>query len=127
MIESKFMYKLSRWLLASALTVGMSWPAAALQISAAPGSGGGSGGITIGQAVTGGTPSTLIYNDSGGLLANSKTIPFGIVITPAVNTNALKVTGYSLTGTDTHALLDLAGTLNTSGSLDVLALRTTYT
>src|ERR1019366_790178 len=44
---------------------------------------GAGGGITIGQPVTGGTPSTLIYNNSSGNLANSATIPFPLTITPA--------------------------------------------
>lgn len=48
-------------------------------------------------------------------------------ITPAANTNALAVTGYSLTGTNAQSLLDLAGTLNTSGNPDVLALRVSVT
>ena len=41
-------------------------------------SSGGSGGVTIGAAVSGGTPSTLLYVNSGGNLANSTTIPFGV-------------------------------------------------
>jgi hypothetical protein len=40
----------------------------------------------------------------------------GGTITPAANANALAVTGYSLTGSDSHALLDLAGTWNTTGT-----------
>ena len=37
-------------------------------------------------------------------------------ITPAANTNALAVSGYSLTGSNASSLLSLAGTWNTSGT-----------
>lgn len=39
-------------------------------------------------------------------------------ITPAANTNALAVTGYSLTGTNTSSLLDLAGTWNVGTTVE---------
>lgn len=45
-----------------------------------------------------------------------------LLITPAVNTNALAVTGYSLTGSDASSLMDLAGTWNTSGVATALKL-----
>jgi hypothetical protein len=48
-------------------------------------------------------------------------------ITPAVNTNALAVTGYSLTGSDAQSLIDLAGTWNTTGTPTALKLNITNT
>lgn len=48
-------------------------------------------------------------------------------ITPAVNTNALAVTGFSLTGSDAHSLIDLAGTWNTSGTPTGIKLNITNT
>jgi hypothetical protein len=47
--------------------------------------------------------------------------------TPAANANALAVTGYSLTGANAQALLDLAGTWNTSGKPSALKLNVTDT
>jgi hypothetical protein len=49
------------------------------------GSGGG-GGVTIGNAVSGGTASTLLYTNSSGNVANSASIPFGILTTPTALT-----------------------------------------
>lgn len=48
-------------------------------------------------------------------------------ITPEVNTNALAVTGYSLTGSNASSLIDLAGTWNTSGTPTALKLNVTDT
>lgn len=49
-------------------------------------------------------------------------------INPAANTNALLVSGFSLTGSDVHALMDLSGTLNTSGTVPgVFVMRVTDT
>jgi hypothetical protein len=47
-------------------------------------------------------------------------------ITPAVNTSALVVTGFSLTGTDTHSLFDLAATTNV-GTTVVTLLKLNWT
>ena len=47
---------------------------------------GGGGGVTIGNAVSGGTASTLLYTNSSGNVANSASIPFGILTTPVVLT-----------------------------------------
>ena len=43
------------------------------------------------------------------------------------NKGALKVTGYSITGSSTQSMFNLAGTLNTSGSVDVLTMDITNT
>jgi hypothetical protein len=51
----------------------------------------------------------------------------GINIVGQANSNAIKETGYSLTGSNAQSLLDLSGTLNTTGSPDVFALRVTNT
>src|SRR5262249_61113865 len=45
----------------------------------------------------------------------------------AGNANALVVSGYSLTGTNAQSLLDLSGTLNTSGSPAAIKLNLTNT
>lgn len=58
------------------------------------------------------------WNAKAGLGAN--TFIATQTITPAVNTNALAVTGYSLTGSNTTPMIDLAGTWNTSGTPDGL-------
>lgn len=80
--------------------------------------GGGTGGITIGQPVTGGTPSTDLYVDASGNIANSTTLPFGMTYNPVVNTSGLTISGFSLTGTDTHSLLDLSGTWNVGTTVE---------
>lgn len=48
-------------------------------------------------------------------------------ITPAANSNALAVTGYSLTGANAQSLLDLAGTWNTSGVATLIKANVTNT
>lgn len=48
-------------------------------------------------------------------------------ITPAANTNALAVTGYSLTGSNASSLMDLAGTWNTTGVASGLKINITNT
>lgn len=48
-------------------------------------------------------------------------------ITPAANTNALAVTGYSLTGSNAQSLIDLAGTWNTTGTPTAIKLNVTDT
>lgn len=48
-------------------------------------------------------------------------------ITPAVNTGGLVVSGYSLTGSDTHSLIDLSGTWNTSGTPTLIKANITNT
>ena len=68
-----------------------------LHAGASSGGGSGSGGVTIGAAVTGNTPSTLLYVSSGGLVANSATIPFPLTITPATPGNGLTINGGTIT------------------------------
>lgn len=77
------------------------------------GAGGGTGGITIGQAVAGGTPSTLLYNDSGGLIANSTSIPFGITLLPSSSQSALTLTGGTVT--TSQPLISATQTWNAAG------------
>jgi hypothetical protein len=51
----------------------------------------------------------------------------GINVIGQTNSNAIKETGYSLTGSSAQSLIDLSGTINTTGSPDVIALRITDT
>jgi len=51
----------------------------------------------------------------------------GINVVGQANSIAIKETGYSLTGSNASSLLDLSGTLNTTGSPDVVAIRITDT
>ena len=51
----------------------------------------------------------------------------GINVVGQANSVAIKETGYSLTGSNASSLLDLSGTLNTTGSPDVVAIRITDT
>lgn len=53
--------------------------------------------------------------------------PRKVLVTPEVNTNALAVTGYSLTGTNASSLIDLAGTWNTTGTPTAIKLNITNT
>lgn len=48
-------------------------------------------------------------------------------IAPAANTNALAVTGYSLTGSNAQSLVDLAGTWNTTGTPTAFKINVTDT
>lgn len=61
------------------------------------------------------------------ILALANTWQATQTITPAVNTNALAVTGYSLTGANAQSLIDLAGTWNTSGAPTAFKLNVTDT
>jgi hypothetical protein len=66
------------------LKVGSTSPLEIQDNGSACGSGGG--GVTIGNAVSGGTNSTLLYTNSSGNVANSASIPFGILTTPTALT-----------------------------------------
>ena len=59
---------------------------------------------------------------SGGTLTGSLTLTVG-----AANTGVLESTGYSLTGSNATSMVNLAGTLNTSGSPSVFKLSITNT
>lgn len=61
------------------------------------------------------------------LLALANTWAATQTITPAVNTNALAVTGYSLTGANAQSLVDVAGTWNTSGTPTLISAQVTDT
>jgi hypothetical protein len=83
----------------------------------------GAGG-TLGTAAfvnTGTSGTTVPLLNAGNTFSATQTI------TPAANTNALAVTGYSLTGANAQAMLDLAGTLNTSGNPAAIKLNLTNT
>lgn len=67
---------------------------------------------------------STIFN---ALLALANTFTATQTITPAANTNALVVTGYSLTGANAQSLIDLAGTWNTSGAPTAVKLNITNT
>jgi len=86
--------------------------------------------LNIGAGGTLGTAAFVNTGTSGGtvpLLNAGNTFSATQTITPAANTNALAVTGYSLTGANTQALLDLSGTWNTSGKPSALKLNITDT
>jgi hypothetical protein len=77
-----------------------------------------------------GTPATekaTISQIRDYLLALANTWAATQTITPAANTNALAVTGYSLTGSNAQSLIDLAGTWNTSGTPTAFKLNITNT
>lgn len=57
-----------------------------LRAVAGGGSSGG-GGFTVGQAITGGTPSSLVYEDASGNIATSSTIPFIVTNTGLTTTS----------------------------------------
>lgn len=62
------------------------------------------------------------YDDETALFARGK-----LTLTGVANANILASTGYSITSTGTTSMLDLAGTLNGTGIVDVLKLSVTNT
>lgn len=70
---------------------------------------------------TAGTLTNVAY------INQANTFTAGQTITPAVNTTGLTMSGYSLTGSDTHSLIDLSGTWNTSGTPTAIKLNITDT
>jgi hypothetical protein len=92
----------------------------------------GSDGATlnVGGGGTVGTAAFVNTGTSGGtvpLLNAGNTFSATQTITPAANTNALAVTGYSLTGANAQVLLDLSGTWNTTGNPNGIQLNLTDT
>jgi len=86
--------------------------------------------LNVGAGGTLGTAAFVNTGTSGGtvpLLNAANTFSAIQTITPAANTNALAVSGYSLTGANAQSLLDLAGTLNTSGNPAAIKLNLTNT
>lgn len=61
------------------------------------------------------------------LAANSFGLGGRLSITAPANASALSSTGYSLTGSDATSMIDLAGTLNTSGSPAIIKVALTNT
>jgi hypothetical protein len=84
------------------------------------GSGGGS---------PGGSTTQLQYNNAGAFAGASGITTTGteMAIAPAANAVPLTVSGYSLTGANAQALLDLSGTWNTTGTPTALKLNITNT
>lgn len=62
------------------------------------------------------------YDDETALFARGK-----LTLTGIANTNILASTGYSITGSGTTSMINLAGTLNTSGVTDVIKVDITNT
>src|SRR5262245_41733820 len=86
--------------------------------------------LNVGAGGTLGTAAFVNTGTSGGtvpLLNAGNTWSATQTITPAANTNALAVSGYSLTGANAQALLDLSGTWNTSGKPSAIKLNVTDT
>jgi hypothetical protein len=86
--------------------------------------------LNVGAGGTLGTAAFVNIGTSGGtvpLLNAGNTWSATQTITPAANANALAVTGYSLTGANAQSLLDLSGTLNTSGNPAAIKLNLTNT
>jgi hypothetical protein len=86
--------------------------------------------LNIGAGGTLGTAAFVNTGTSGGtvpLLNAGNTFSATQTITPAANSQALTVSGYSLTGANAQSLLDLAGTWNTSGKPSAIKLNVTDT
>jgi hypothetical protein len=86
--------------------------------------------LNVGAGGTLGTAAFVNTGTSGGtvpLLNAGNTFSATQTITPAANTPALVASGYSLTGANAQALLDLSGTWNTSGKPSALKLNITDT
>lgn len=78
----------------------------------------------------GGTPvsrKTRVSDVKDYILGLANTWTATQTITPAANTSALSVSGFSLTGSNAQSLLDLAGTWNTSGTPTAIDLNITDT
>jgi hypothetical protein len=99
----------------------------------------GGGGLTVGTTTIASGTTTKVLFDNAGVLGEYAVTGTGnavlstlptlttSIINGTTNTAAIASTGYSLTGSSTVSMLDFAGTLNTSGSPDVFALRVTDT
>lgn len=89
-----------------------------------------SGDVTLQPSAVAGTATTLTLPATTSTLAGlaiGQTFTATQTITPAANTNALAVTGYSVTGSGTTAMFDLSGTWNTSGVASAIKLDITNT
>jgi hypothetical protein len=86
--------------------------------------------LNVGAGGTLGTAAFVNTGTSGGavpLLNAGNTFSATQTLTPAANTQGLVVSGYSLTGANAQSLLDLSGTLNTSGNPAAIKLNLTNT
>lgn len=88
-----------------------------------------SGDATLQPAAVAGTSTVITLPAVTSTLATlgANTFTATQTITPAANTNALAVTGYSLTGANAQSLIDVAGTWNTSGVPTAIKLSITNT
>ena len=98
--------------------------------------GAGTLNVASGKTLTGSNTLTLAGTDATTMtfpatsgtvatLNTAQTFTATQTITPAVNTNALAATGYSLTGSASASFMDLAGTWNTTGSPTAIKLNIT--
>ena len=98
--------------------------AAQIQVGAGGGSGGGGG-------TPGGANTNVQFNSSATFGGDSGFTYGGTgqvgIVNSTVNTAPLTSTGYSLTGSGATSLLSLTGTINTTGSPDIIALHITDT
>ena len=81
--------------------------------------------LNVGAGGTLGTAAFVNTGTSGGtvpLLNAGNTFSATQMLSPAANTQALVASGYSLTGANAQALLDLSGTWNTSGNPNAIQL-----
>jgi hypothetical protein len=89
--------------------------------------------LTVANTLTlAGTDGSTLNVGGGGTLGTAAFVNTGTssatqTITPAANTQALVASGYSLTGANAQALLDLSGTWNTSGNPNAIQLNVTDT
>lgn len=89
-----------------------------------------SGDVTLAPAAAAGTATAITLPATTTTLAGlavAQTFTATQTITPSTNTNALVVTGYSVTGSGTTALMSLAGTWNTTGNPAAIDMNITRT
>lgn len=100
----------------------------------------GSSTITAGTTATSGITTTHLISSTTNLIADSGIVVSNVpllnaantftaaqAITAPANTTALTLTGYSLTAANTQPMINLTGTLNTSGAPDIIAMAITDT
>lgn len=85
-----------------------------------------------GGGTPGGSNTQVQYNNSsafGGItnMTSDGTNVTKLTVVPPANASVVTSTGFSLTGSNAQSLIDYSGTLNTTGSPDVIALRITDT
>lgn len=83
--------------------------------------------ITVGSGLSLSAGTLSVSGGSGATLSANTFTDKQTITQATTNTGVLYSTGYSLTGSSTASMLDFSGTLNTSGSPDVIAVRITDT